>query len=108
MVDSSDDRNDRSDKDRLSDRDRNPSYSRDYRTRPDAITLFERLGYDVTENDDVVRLKEDLRWVSEQRKKTAERKSNYFAFMFRAFIAIITVTATLIGQWVYVRVGGGK
>lgn len=87
------------------DRDRNPHYPRDYYERPTAISLFQRLGYDVTNNDDVQRLAADLRWVAEKRQMFSEQKARRIGILISGFIAIGSVALTMFGTWVLSKMG---
>jgi hypothetical protein len=94
------------DRDRDSDHDRNPRYARDYYDRPDAISLFRRLGYEITKNEDVIRLQDDLRWVAEKRKEENERKPHQTALLVSGVIALISVALTVFGQWILAKLTG--
>ena len=94
------------DRDRADERDRDPRYPRDFFDRPSAISLFLRLGYDVTNNEDVQRLASDLRWASEKRKFETDQKPHKTAVVVSSMIAIISVTLTILGQWVVAKLTG--
>lgn len=89
-------------------RDRNSRLYRDYQERPSAISLFLRLGYDVTNNEDVQRLASDLRWASEKRKTDTEKNGHLFAIFVSGFISMASVALTVFGQWVVAKLTGSK
>jgi hypothetical protein len=104
--DNREDRDRDRDRNRAEDRDRDTRIPRDYYDRPTAISLFLRLGYDVTNNEDVQRLATDLRWASEKRKNENEQKPHQLALIGSGFIAVISVALTVLGQWIVAKLTG--
>lgn len=94
-------------RDRAEKRDRENRYPRDYYDQPSAISLFLRLGYDVTNNDDVQRLASDLRWAADKRRHDNEQKPHQLALIGSGFIAILSVALTVLGQWIVTKLTGG-
>lgn len=95
----------REESDRRSARDREARFPREF-DRPNAVSLFLRLGYDITNNEDVVRLASDLRWASEQRKLVNEQLTHRTAFLVSGTIAVVSVALTVLGQWVVNKLTG--
>ena len=88
----------------------NEDYNR-RRVEPQRINnlpdFFFRIGYDIGDPEEVRRLAEDLRWVSERREASEKR----WAFRNRAIWALILAALgppiTVVAQWFVNRYNGG-
>ena len=68
--------------------------------------VFYRLGYDLGESDDMRRLAEDLRWVSERRTRQAKSSANMWRMIWVSIAAVLGPVATVTVQWFVNRWGG--
>ena len=72
----------------------------DESNRPNVIHLFNRLGYNLYNSDDVNRLAENLRFAEDSRKRYEAVKSRRLGWIVSLGIALLGAFLTSVGQWV--------
>lgn len=65
----------------------------------DVIRLFERLGYDLTDPNEVTRLNENLRYTERQRRRLERLESNKLGWIVSVVLLCIGAALTTMVQW---------
>jgi hypothetical protein len=89
-----------------SDRDR-VERERDRLSRINVISLFDRLGYDVTEASEIKRLNENLTFLERERKRREDMSSNKMKLMGAVFIGVLGAVSTYLVNWVVNKIVPG-
>jgi len=71
--------------------------------RNELAELFLKLGYDITDNDDVMRCAADLRWVDERRQSAESFRAKKWAALGTILITVLGAAGTLFVQWIWDR-----
>ena len=68
--------------------------------RPNVVNLFNRLGYNLYNSEDVTRLGENLRFSEESRRRYEAIKTRRLGWIVSLSIALMGAFLTSVGQWV--------
>ncbi len=79
-----------------------------YQSRQNVYTFFERLGYDITNNQDVERLAENLRFAERQRQRAEKMDSNKLGWVVSFVLLMLGAAASAMAQWFASRISPGK
>jgi di/tricarboxylate transporter len=82
-----------------SDRDR-VDRERDRLSRINVISLFDRLGYDVTEASEIKRLNENLTFLERERKRREAMNSNKMKVVGAILVGALGAVSTYLINWV--------
>ena len=77
----------------------------DPRERPTVITVFNQLGYNPWNPDDINRLRENLDFVQKTREREEAVRSRRLGWWISAGIAILSTVATVFGEWIVNKLG---
>lgn len=90
--------------------DRNDDGGRGHRDDPpkNIADLFGRAGYDIYDFRSMQDFTDDLAWAHAKRKAEIERPKHWISFLLAAALAAITVSLTLLGQWISAKWFGGR
>jgi len=77
----------------------------DPRERPTVLTVFAQLGYNLWNQADINRLRENLEFAEETRKREETIRSRRLGWWVSAGIAILSTVATVFGEWIVGRFG---
>lgn len=77
----------------------------DPRERPTVVTVFAQLGYNLWNQDDINRLRENLEYAERTREREETIKSRRLGWFVSAGIAILSTIATVFGEWIVSKVG---
>jgi hypothetical protein len=61
--------------------------------------VFLRFGYDVENPNDIIKIQENHRWISEQREAQQKRSANRARLVWSAVAALFGAAATTAGEW---------
>ena len=76
----------------------------DARERPTVITVFNQLGYNPWNQDDINRLRENLEFVQKTREREETIRSRRLGWFVSAAIAILSTIVTVFGEWIVSKV----
>lgn len=90
--------------------DRNDNGARGHRDDPpkNIADLFGRAGYDIYDFRSMQDFTDDLAWAQAKRKAEMERPKHWISFLLATVLAAITVSLTLLGQWISTKWFGGR
>lgn len=90
--------------------DRSQDGGRGHRDDPpkNIADLFGRAGYDIYDFRSMQDFTDDLAWAQSKRKAEIERPKHWVSFLLAAALAAITVSLTLLGQWISTKWVGGR
>lgn len=77
----------------------------EWQHRVTVITLFERLGYDLSDNEDVQRLNENLRFIEKQRKRQERMDTNRVTWLVSLALVVIGAALSALVNWISTRIG---
>lgn len=77
----------------------------EWQHRVTVITLFERLGYDLSDNEDVQRLNENLRFIEKQRKRQERMDTNRVTWLVSLALVVIGAALSALVNWLSTRIG---
>jgi di/tricarboxylate transporter len=89
-----------------SDRDR-VDRERDRLSRINVISLFDRLGYDVTEPSEIKRLNENLTFLERERKRREDMSSTKMKLVGAILIGALGAVSTYLVNWVVNKIVPG-
>lgn len=70
-----------------------------YVSRINVITLFQRLGYDLGNPDDISRLNENLRYAERQRQRFERLENNRAGYVVSGVLVFVGAALTAMVQW---------
>lgn len=76
----------------------------DPRDRPTVITVFNQLGYNLWNQDDINRLRENLEFAQKTRERDETIRSRRLGWFVSAAIAILSTIVTVFGEWIVNKV----
>jgi hypothetical protein len=76
----------------------------DSRERPTVVTVFGQLGYNLWNQDDINRLRENLEFAQKTREREETMRSRRLGWFVSAAIAILSTIATVFGEWIVSKV----
>ena len=76
----------------------------DPRERPTVITVFGQLGYNLWNQDDINRLRENLEFAQKTREREETIRSRRLGWFVSAAIAILSTIVTVFGEWIVNKV----
>ena len=76
----------------------------DPRERPNVISVFRQLGYDLERQDDINRLRENLEFAQKTRERDETVRSRRLGWFVSAAIAILSTIVTVFGEWIVSKV----
>jgi hypothetical protein len=91
----------------MTDQEREEHNERFRRQSPNVITLLDRLGYDIYDNNAIDRLRRNLEFSQELREQNERRASNHMAWIVGFFLTVLGSVATVVAQWISNRYGSG-
>jgi len=68
--------------------------------RINVTTLFERLGYDLTDQAEITRLNENLRYAERQRRRYERMENSKVGWIVSLLLVITGAAITAVVQWV--------
>lgn len=68
-------------------------------SRINVVTLFDRLGYDLANGDDINRLNENLRYAERQRRRYERLENNKFGWLISLVLVVAGAVLTALLQW---------
>ena len=72
----------------------------DWRERPNVISVFSQLGYNLYDIDDINRLRDNLRFADNGRKREEMVHNRTFGWVVAVVIAAVGALFTTLGQWI--------
>lgn len=67
--------------------------------RPNVLTIFSQLGYNLWDQADINRLRENLEFAQKTREREETIRSRRLGWLVSGGIAILSALATIIGDW---------
>lgn len=67
--------------------------------RLSVVSLFQRLGYDLTDPDEINRLNENLRYAERQRRRYEVLEGNKLGWLVSLILVIAGASITAVVQW---------
>lgn len=85
---------------------REDEWREEQRKRLNVVSVFERLGYDLTSSEDISRLNENLRYTERERKRREWMESHKISWVISLALVIIGAAATTALNWLTGKFSG--
>jgi hypothetical protein len=76
----------------------------DWYERPNVVSVFSRLGYNLYDPQDLNRLAANLRFAEEARSRDESYKARRLGWLISGVIAVLSAFATTLGTWLVDRI----